>query len=150
MAEELSEKPPEPISIDSLFSLINELLSLVDAPVKFKNWEFYKERILYSYEEEELETELIPVSTFAELRPGSRIFWRGWLVIDKIEVETVTVFNINRMGETKIETIRSRKAKGLSPEDSRNKRVVRRHWRTVERIAPIVIPLIERIIMFYL
>lgn len=138
----------EPLSIDSFFSFINKIFAIIEVGVSFESWNFYKERILYSYEESELEGELIPVDTFAQLTPGSRIFWIGYVRTDNRSVRIEVIFNIGRDGQTRIETTNARETKGerISKEEASDKRKTRRFWGLIERLAPIIIPLIGELL----
>lgn len=136
----------EPISIDGFFEFLNGIFKSVDVTASFESWHFYKERILYSYEEDELKSELLPISTFGEMLPGSRIFWLGSLKINNVEVKTEVIFNVGADGQTRIESNYAREAKGLPVDEVGNIRKIRRLWRETKELLPIVIPLIGQLI----
>lgn len=148
--EEHARKRRESISIDGFFSFINLIYSRIDARATFKSWRFYKERVLYNYEEDELKSELIPITSFEEMLPGSRIFWIGSLEVNGVEVRVDAIFNVSRDGQTILEAIYPRGATGLSVADIKDKTKMNRLWRTTKALFPIVIPVIGEVIRSFI
>lgn len=144
--EERARRRGESISIDGFFSFINGIYSRIDAGATFKSWHFYKERVLYNYGEDELKSELIPIGSFEEMLPGSRIFWIGSLEVNGVEVRVDAIFNVGRDGQTILEAIYPRGARRLSVADIKDKAKINRLWRTTKAMFPIVIPVIGEVI----
>lgn len=140
----------DPISIDGFFAFVNGLFKVGDSPASFQSWKFYKERVLTGYGEEELSTELLPVASFGELVPGSRIFWVSSLISEerspRLTVKIEVIFNIGSDGQTKPESINIREVGGVGCDKPEDKQAIKWLWDIARGLIGIIIRLISELI----
>ncbi len=126
MGAKQQQEPTDLKTIREFFSFLNSVLELSDSPATFESYEFYKERVLANYEETQLNEELLPIDSFSELLPGSRIFWLGSIVTKKQSVEfkikIEAILNIGKNREVEPESVRIREIEGVDTSNAKKRR----------------------------